>query len=139
VRAVFDTNVVVSTLIFGRRLVWLRRAWAAGAVTPIICRETAAELLRVLAYPRFRLTAADRQTLLAEYLPHAEVVALPSPLPTLPVACRDSDDDIVLHLVVVSRAAMLVSGDEDLAALSAVYPVVSPEALRASLRRAIGL
>lgn len=138
-RAVFDTNVVVSTLIFGRRLVWLRRAWAAGAVTPIICRETAAELLRVLAYPRFRLTAADRQTLLAEYLPHAEVVALPSPLPTLPVACRDSDDDIVLHLVVVSRAAMLVSGDEDLAALSAVYPVVSPEALRASLRRAIGL
>jgi uncharacterized protein len=139
VRAVFDTNVVVSTLIFGRRLVWLRRAWAAGAVTPIICRETAAELLRVLAYPRFRLTAADRQTLLAEYLPHAEVVALPSPLPTLPVACRDSDDDIVLHLVVVSRAAMLVSGDEDLAALSAVYPVVSPEALRDSLRRAIGL
>lgn len=138
-RAVFDTNVVVSTLIFGRRLVWLRRAWAAGAVTPIICRETAAELLRVLAYPRFRLTAADRQTLLAEYLPHAEVVALPSPLPTLPVACRDSDDDIVLHLVVVSRAAMLVSGDEDLAALSAVYPVVSPEALRDSLRRAIGL
>jgi predicted nucleic acid-binding protein len=31
VRAVFDTNVVVSALIFGRRLAWLRQAWASGA------------------------------------------------------------------------------------------------------------
>jgi putative PIN family toxin of toxin-antitoxin system len=139
VRAVFDTNVVVSTLIFGRRLVWLRRAWAAGAVTPIVCRETAAELLRVLAYPKFRLTTADRETLLAEYLPHAEVVALASPLPALQVASRDSDDDIFLHLAVVSRADLLVSGDDDLAALSGVYPVVSPEALRELLQRGSGL
>ena len=138
-RAVFDTNVVVSTLIFGRRLVWLRRAWAAGAVTPIVCRETAAELLRVLAYPKFRLTTADRETLLAEYLPHAEVVALASPLPALRVASRDSDDDIFLHLAVVSRADLLVSGDDDLAALSGVYPVVSPEALRELLQRGSGL
>ncbi len=138
-RAVFDTNVVVSTLIFGRRLVWLRRAWAAGAVTPIVCRETAAELLRVLAYPKFRLTTADRETLLAEYLPHAEVVALASPLPALQVASRDSDDDIFLHLAVVSRADLLVSGDDDLAALSGVYPVVSPEALRELLQRGSGL
>jgi putative PIN family toxin of toxin-antitoxin system len=139
VSAVFDTNVVVSTLIFGRRLVWLRRAWAAGAVTPIVCRETAAELLRVLAYPKFRLTTADRETLLAEYLPHAEVVALASPLPALQVASRDSDDDIFLHLAVVSRADLLVSGDDDLAALSGVYPVVSPEALRELLQRGSGL
>jgi putative PIN family toxin of toxin-antitoxin system len=139
VRAVFDTNVVVSTLIFGRRLVWLRRAWAAGAVTPIVCRETAAELLRVLAYPKFRLTTADRETLFAEYLPHAEVVALASPLPALQVASRDSDDDIFLHLAVVSRADLLVSGDDDLAALSGVYPVVSPEALRELLQRGSGL
>jgi predicted nucleic acid-binding protein len=100
--------------------------------------DTANGLLRVLAYPKFRLTAADRETLLAEYLPQAEVVALPSPLPTLQVACRDSDDNIFLHLAVVSGADMLVSGDEDLAALSAMYPVVSPEALRDLLRRGSG-
>ena len=138
-RSVFDTNVVVSTLIFGRRLVWLRRAWAAGAVTPIVCRETVAELLRVLAYPKFRLTTADRETLLAEYLPHAEVVALAGPLPALQVASRESDDGIFLHLAVASRADMLVSGDDDLAALSGVYPVVSPEALRDLLQRGTGL
>ena len=63
-RAVFDTNIVVSTLIFGRRLAWLRHAWTAGAVTPIVCHETVAELLRVLAYPKFRLDTADREALL---------------------------------------------------------------------------
>ena len=49
-RAVFDSNVVLSALVFGRRLFWLRRAWASGAVTPIACRETVTELVRVLAY-----------------------------------------------------------------------------------------
>jgi hypothetical protein len=34
---------------------------------------------------------------------------------------------------------MLVSGDDDLAALSGVYPVVSPEALRDLLQRESGL
>jgi hypothetical protein len=34
---------------------------------------------------------------------------------------------------------MLVSGDDDLAALSGVYPVVSPEALRDLLQRGTGL
>jgi hypothetical protein len=54
-RAVFDTNVVVSALVFGGRLRWLRAAWAAQAVTPVVCRETVTELLRVLAYPKFHL------------------------------------------------------------------------------------
>ena len=135
-RAVFDTNVVVSALIFGRRLHWLRRAWADGAVTPIICRETVAELLRVLAYPKFRLGTSDRETLLAEYLPIADVVALPNPLPMLQVASRDSDDDIFLHLAVAGHADVLVSGDDDLIALAGAYPVVSPEALRDLLRQA---
>jgi predicted nucleic acid-binding protein len=60
VRAVFDTNVVVSALVFGRRLAWLRQAWASGQVVPLLCRPTAEELLRVLAYPKFRLTPAER-------------------------------------------------------------------------------
>lgn len=135
-RAVFDTNLVVSALLFGRRLRWLRRAWADGAVTPIVCRETVAELLRVMAYPKFRLGALDRETLLAEYLPVAEVVALSSPPPMLQVASRDSDDDIFLHLAVAGHADVLVNGDDDMIALAGAYPVVSPETLRDLLRQA---
>jgi len=133
VRAVFDTNVVVSALVFGGRLRWLRQAWISGAVIPIVCRETTTELLRVLTYSKFRLDAADREALLAEYLPFAEVMPLPNPLPELPVACRDRDDAIFLHLAIAAGADLLISGDNDLAALAAVYKVASPGSLRERL------
>lgn len=129
-RAVFDTNVVLSSLVFGRRLFWLRRAWAGGAVTPIVCRETVTELLRVLAYPKFRLDGAERDALLADYLPYAETAHLPVPLPALPLACRDRDDAVFLHLARASEAEFLVSGDTDLTVLTSAYPVISPAMLR---------
>lgn len=33
---------------------------------PIVCRETTAELLRVLTYPKLKLTPTERDVLLAE-------------------------------------------------------------------------
>jgi uncharacterized protein len=135
VRAVFDTNVVISALVFGRRLAWLRRVWAEGAVIPVVCRETTAELLRVLTYPKFRLGAMEREVLLADYLPFAEIATLPQPLPDLPAACRDRDDAVFLHLSIASHADLLISGDADLTVLAGAYPVASPETLRRSLDR----
>ena len=132
-RAVFDTNVVISALVFRGRLDWLRQAWASRAVTPLVCRETAQELLRVLAYPKFRLDAEARDLLLAEYLPFAEVAELSDPLPDLPVACRDRNDTVFLQLAIGSRADFLVRGDADLTVLAAVYAVVSPAMLRTEL------
>lgn len=128
-RAVFDTNVVISALVFGRRLRWLRQAWTFGAVIPIVCRETVRELLQVLAYPKFRLTAAEREVLLGDYLPFAEVAHLPDPPPELPTACRDHSDAVFIQLAIASRAEMLVSGDEDLTVLATAYPVASPAML----------
>ncbi|MDE2006562.1 MAG: putative toxin-antitoxin system toxin component, PIN family [Rhodospirillales bacterium] len=132
-RAVFDTDVVLSALIFGRRLTWLRLAWAEGTVTPIVCRETVTELLRVLAYPKFRLDRAEREALLAEYLPFAETVRLPDAPPDLPLACRDRDDVVFLRLALASRAELLVSGDKDLTVLASAWSVVSPAGLRQRL------
>ena len=129
-RAVFDTNVVLSALVFGRHLFWLRRAWAGGTGTPIVCRETATELLRVLAHPKFRLDGEDRDALLAEYLPFAEAAQLPDPRPELPLACRDRDDAVFLHLARASGAEFLVSGDNDLTVLASAYPVILPAMLR---------
>lgn len=135
-RAVFDTNVVVSALVFGRRLAWLRQAWASAALVPVVCRPTADELLRVLAYPKFRLDPVERRILLEDYLPFAEVARLPDPLPALPVACRDRDDAVFLQLAFAARVDLLVSGDADLAVLrDAVRPlqVVSAAELKAML------
>jgi putative PIN family toxin of toxin-antitoxin system len=129
-RAVFGTNVVNSALVFGSRLHWLRHAWAFRIVVPIVCRETTEELLRVLAYPKFRLDRREREALLADFLPFAEIAALPHPPLDLPVVCRDHDDAVFLQLAIASQADLLISGDDDLAALARVYPVVSPATLR---------
>jgi putative PIN family toxin of toxin-antitoxin system len=134
-RAVFDTNVVVSALVFGRRLAWLRHAWVVGQAIPIVCRPTIDELLRVLGYPKFRLSAEERQILLQDYLPFAEIIHLPDPLPALAEACRDRDDAIFLQLALVAGADALVSGDADLGVLrgTTATPVLSAAAFRIML------
>jgi uncharacterized protein len=129
-RAVFDTNVVISALVFGQRLRWLREVWAKGTVTPVVCRETVSELLRVLAYPKFRLSPDEREHLLGDYLPFADIVPLPDRLPDLPIACRDRDDSVFLTLAIVSQADLLISGDSDLSVLAHAYPVASPAMLQ---------
>jgi putative PIN family toxin of toxin-antitoxin system len=134
VRAVFDTNIVVSALIFGGRLSWLRQAWAQRTTVPVVCRETTGELLRVLAYPKFRLSAADRAALLEDFLPYAELLTLPEPLPDIDVACRDRDDLAFLHLA-MAASAPVVTGDSDLSELRGLVPaeIVSITEWRARL------
>lgn len=129
-RAVFDTNVVISALVFGQRLAWLRTARASGAVTPVICKETTAELLRELAYPKFRPDAAARDLLLADYLPFAEIARLPHRAPDLPVECRGRDDVVFLYLTIENKVDPPVSGDAGLTVLANAYPVASPTMFR---------
>ena len=63
-RAVFDTNAVLSALLFTYgRLSWLVGHWQARACVPLISRTTAEELTRILAYPKFRLSAGEAQLL----------------------------------------------------------------------------
>jgi len=137
-RGVFDTNIVVSALVFGRRLEWLRVLWARGAAVPVVCRETVTELLKVLSYPKFRLDQIEREALLADYLPHAEAVRLPASRPAMPVVCRDRNDVVFIELALAAAADFLVSGDRDLIALLGSLPVLifAVSDLRDTLRRA---
>lgn len=109
---------MLSALVFGGgNSARVRRAWQASAFTPLVSTATAQELVRVLAYPKFRLSAADQQELLADYLPYATTVRIPVPPPAVP-ECRDPFDVMFLHLTVVGKAKMLVTGDRDLLALA---------------------
>ena len=113
---------MVSALVFGRRLAWLRNAWANRLLVPVVSRQTTAELLRVLTYPKFRLTAADRTALLEDYLPYAEIVEMPGKAPAIPIQCRDRDDVVFLALAIIVQTP-LVSGDSDLSILKASAPI----------------
>lgn len=127
-RVVFDTNVVLSALLFaGPATRRLRGLWQQGACTPLVSTATAGELVRVLAYPKFRLSRSEQEELLADYLPHATVVALPVPPPPVP-ACRDPYDMPFLQLAAFGKA-VLVTGDRDLLVLAGKtkFPIVAVE------------
>jgi putative PIN family toxin of toxin-antitoxin system len=120
-RVVLDTNVVLSALVFGGgKAGQLRRAWQSGRIVPLACTASIQELLRVLAYPKFHLSAAEQQELLGDYLPFVETVPIPTPPPAVPV-CRDTMDMPFLYLAVAGRAEVLVSGDQDVLSLAAEF------------------
>ena len=129
-RVAFDTGTVVSALLFTHgRLAWLRTHWASGACTPLLSAATAAELTRVLAYPKFKLSADEQHELLGDYLPYAEIVARPR---RCPILCRDPADQPFLDLAHGGGATVLVSGDADLLSLAGLvaFDIESPAAYR---------
>lgn len=124
-RVVLDTNVVLSALVFGGGAAGrVRRAWQHGAVLPLASTATVKELVRVLAYPKFRLSQAEQDELLADYLPYTKTVRIPQPPPQVP-ACRDVLDAPFMHLAVAGRAHVLVSGDQDLLAIAEAFEQAS--------------
>lgn len=133
-RVVFDTNVLVSALLFRTgSLGWLVDAWQTDRVRPLGSKATVAELLRVFAYPKFRLATGSRQVLVEEYLPWCEAVVVP--VATDVPDCRDPDDRMFLELTAAANADALVTGDGDLLALQARFatPILTPATLKARL------
>ena len=128
-RVVIDTNLVLSALVFAQgRLTPLRQAWQSQRIQPIVSRVTATELIRVLAYPKFKLTAEEQQELLADYLPCCKTIRIPEPPPKTP-PCRDAFDIPFLQLAIAGKAKALITGDRDLLSLAGSFacPIVSAE------------
>ena len=133
-RLVLDTNVLLSALVFpAGSLAWLRHAWQSDTVRPLASRDTTSELIRVLHYPKFRLTRDEREDLLDDYLPSCETVPVPASIEV--PECRDPLDRPFLELALAGGADALLTGDKDLLALAGRFPVpiLAPAAFRARL------
>jgi putative PIN family toxin of toxin-antitoxin system len=127
-RLVLDTNVVLSALVFaGGPPDELRRAWQRGTLVPLASAATVRELVRVLGYPKFRLSEEEQAELLADYLPYVEVVDRPK-RPPRGLRCRDPDDQMFLELAAAAACDGLVTGDGALLELAAQapFPIVTP-------------
>jgi uncharacterized protein len=136
-RVVVDTNVVLSALVFPKgRLAPMRQAWQDGRCQPLVSRDTAAELIRALTYPKFKLSTDEQRELLADYLPCCTSVRLPAKPPKTP-ACRDPGDLPFLQLAVVGKADYLVTGDRDLLALTGrlTCPIIAPDRMLAVIAK----
>lgn len=130
-RLVLDTNVLLSALLFHQGAVaWLRSAWQSDAVRPLASRDTTEELIRTLTYPKFKLTDADREDLLGDYLPWCETVTVPNT--TQVPDCRDPFDRPFLALAVAAKADALITGDKDLLELADNFkvPIITPAAFK---------
>ena len=124
IRAVLDTNVLLSALLFGGRLERLHRAWRAGRFRLVMSRETTEELLRVMAYPKFRLTHAEITFLFdTELLPYADVIELPASKSKQRWS-RDPEDDKFIRCAEAGKCTRLITGDDDLLTLKRVGKVV---------------
>jgi putative PIN family toxin of toxin-antitoxin system len=129
-RVVFDTNTVLSALLFSSgRLAWLRSHWREGGCVPLISRATATELTRVLGYSKFRLSPDDRLELMADYLPYCETI---EPEERCSLLCRDANDQPLLDLALSGKADLLVTGDRDLLSMAGqtAFLIETPEAYR---------
>ena len=134
-RAVLDTNVIVSALLHRGPTSQLVEAWQQRRLVPLVSRGMIEEYLRVLAYPKFHLSMEDVKVLVEhQVLPYVDVVTVRDVPPVIP---EDPSDDLFLACAVAGRARYLVSGDQHLLALKRFHgiAIVAPAALRTVLAR----
>jgi uncharacterized protein len=119
VRAVIDTNVLLSGLLWHGTPRTLIEQVRAGTLILISSPALLAELADVIARPKFRTillrSNVGPEQMLAELWRLTEIVD-PPPLPTQ--VSRDADD-AVLALAKAAQADLIVSGDADLLVLGA--------------------
>jgi putative PIN family toxin of toxin-antitoxin system len=129
VRAVVDTNVLLSGLFWRGRPHALIEQVRAGTLTLISSPALLAELAEVMNRPKFQAILArsntDPERTLDDLRRLAEIID-PSPLPA-PVS-RDPSDDTVLTLAAASQAELIITGDADLLTLGshAGIPIIDP-------------
>jgi putative PIN family toxin of toxin-antitoxin system len=112
VRVVFDTNVLISALVFGGLPRALLIRVFRGEVTLVTSSVLLNELEEVLVV-RFAHDASLARTVRAEIELLAEVVEAPE----LARVARDRDDDAVLAAAIAGKASAIVTGDRDLLVL----------------------
>jgi len=115
IRVVLDTNVLISALLFTGPLSRLVALWRERRIVLLLSKDVFIEYLRVLAYPKFKLTGEEIKALVDEYiLPFGEMVTVAD---TPAIIHEDPGDDKFLSLASAGRARFILSGDKHLLAL----------------------
>jgi uncharacterized protein len=111
VRAVVDTNVIISALIAPRSLPGsVLRKWSEGRFDLLTCELQIEELRRVTRYPKIRAIVPGH--LAGEVVNDLKDSAVwIDNLPTIDL-CRDPMDNFLLALAQTGQADYLVTGDK---------------------------
>ena len=129
VRAVVDTNVLLSALLWRDTPHSLIEQVRAGTLTLISSPSLLSELVEVMNRPKFQpllvRSDTDPERVRSELRRLADIID-PPPLPA--AVSRDLSDDAVLALAVASQADLIITGDADLLELGsyAGIPIINP-------------
>jgi putative PIN family toxin of toxin-antitoxin system len=111
-RVVLDTNAFISAVLFCGLPSRLVSLWQHDEIVFLVSSEVLKEYLRVLSYPKFRLTKKEIRSLIeAEVMPFAEPVRVRTKLQIIE---RDPSDNKFLELAVDGKAETIVSSDKHL-------------------------
>ena len=127
IRYVFDTNVIVSSLLFenSKPAKALRYALKQGKV--LLSLELLEEISEVLGREKFNrfITSEEREEFLETFVARAILVEIYEKVEV----CRDPKDDKILELALNGQAEYIVSGDKDLLVLNPFrnVKIVTPE------------
>jgi putative PIN family toxin of toxin-antitoxin system len=112
IRAVLDTNVVISALVFEGPANALVPAWQQPRFVWLVSKPLVAEYIRVLHYPKFRLSRDEiRHLVERELLPFVTPITVRR-VPR--VITADPADNHVLACASAGKADLIVSGDRHL-------------------------
>lgn len=131
-RAVLDTNVLMSAVFFGGVPGMVLEAWVSGDFSLVASPKILDEYRRVSAELKAKYPKIDTEPILDLLTVHAEIVedrALSKPV------SRDADDD-TFFACAAAAGAVLVSGDKDLLAVDGErgVRVLAPRAFQKMLK-----
>jgi hypothetical protein len=111
-RAVLDTNILVSGILFkkGPQAVLLRLA-RLGKFEAVLSLDIISELKAVLLRSKFKLTEKDVDGTIRELLKFCKIVVSNK---KLDIVKEDPKDNMILEAAVSSRADYIISGDNHL-------------------------
>ena len=130
---VFDTNVLVSAILFRHSIPWRALVTALEHGRLLSSAMTQSELREVLSRPKFD-RIAPLQARLEQVEAFLNEMLLIRTVDSFRI-CRDPRDDKFLELAVAGRADLIVTGDADLLALHPFrnIPILTPAAMLAFL------
>jgi uncharacterized protein len=112
---VFDTNVLVSALLFANSSPRKALELALDIGKILISKETIDELNNVLSRPKFEryISQQKRERFLLSFVQKSMLIDIQEKIEE----CRDPKDNKFLELAINGRATAIISGDKDLLVL----------------------
>ena len=132
IRAVLDTNTIVSGVGWGGPPAAVLDAALAGHFELVTSPDLLDELRRVLAYPKLQAVIGDADEFI-DLLALAAIVVTPTQTVEL---VRDPDDDRLIEAALAAHADVIVTGDQDLLTLERVdqIRILTPRQLLETLQ-----